>query len=102
MLREPAPCGSEAAARRHYRHGEPVDPACRAAANRAHVERTGGDPYAANEPEPQAAARNGLPIVSYQYQARTYSWALENIRRAEAAHGAPERDDGASWDREAC
>jgi hypothetical protein len=102
--RELMPCGTEAAARRHFRHGETLDEACRLAANQAHAERRGGgDPYArAVVPALQPAPRNGLPIVAYNWQARTYSWAAEQIRRAEAIYGAPEKDDGAAWDREAC
>lgn len=34
-----APCGTEAAAKRHRRRGEPIDPACRAAEARAKAER---------------------------------------------------------------
>lgn len=34
-----APCGTESAARRHYRNGEPLDEACRLARNRARVDR---------------------------------------------------------------
>jgi hypothetical protein len=101
--RPTAPHGTAAAARRHYRHGEkPCEP-CRVAMNLADVERRGGgDPYARSTmPGPQPAPRNGLPIVAYNWQARTYSWAAEQIRRAEAIYGAPEKDDGAAWDREA-
>jgi hypothetical protein len=36
--RVPAPCGTLAAFRRHQRHGEPIDAACREAYNAAHRE----------------------------------------------------------------
>ena len=85
-----APCGTEAAARRHYRRGERVDEACRAAASRASAERRGADPYAQqSRPEARGAARNGLPEVAYTYGAPRPSWAIENIRRAEAIYGKP-------------
>jgi hypothetical protein len=103
MSRATAPHGTASAARRHWRHGEkPCEP-CRVASNRVHAERNGGgDPYArAIVPEPQAAPRNALPIVAYQWHARSYPWADRNLRRAEALYGAPEPDDGAGWAREA-
>jgi len=85
-----APCGTEAAARRHQRHNEPVDEACRAAANRAATERRGGDPYAStSRPEVRGPARNGLLEVAYSYGAPRPSWAIENIRRAEQIYGKP-------------
>jgi hypothetical protein len=101
--RELMPCGTEAAARRHFRHGETLDEACRVAANQAHAERRGGgDPYArAIMPAPQGPARNGLLEKAYEYGAPRPSWAVAAIRDAEARWGAPERDDGAAWDREA-
>ena len=34
--RQPAPCGTLAAFRRHQRHNEPIDDLCRAAYNAAH------------------------------------------------------------------
>jgi hypothetical protein len=91
MNRELAPCGTEAAARRHYRHGEAVDEACRVAANRRHAERGGGgEPYRETSAPPPAAARNGLPVVAYEYGKHRYPWAEAAIRRAEAVHGKPE------------
>jgi hypothetical protein len=36
--RVPAPCGTLAAFRRHQRHNEPIDAACREAYNAAHRE----------------------------------------------------------------
>jgi hypothetical protein len=100
--RDLMPCGTEAAARRHYRHGQPLDGACADAARRAHNERIGSDPYSHTaQYAAQPAARNGVPIVGYTYGAARPSWALEAIRAAEARYGAPENDDGAAWDREA-
>jgi hypothetical protein len=85
-----APCGTEAAARRHQRHHEPVDEACRAAANRAAAERRGADPYSQqSRPQALGPARNGNPEVAYTYRAPRPSWAIENIRRAEAIYGKP-------------
>ena len=99
----PRPHGTAAAARQHWRQGEkPCEP-CRVAANLDHAQRRGGgDPYATAQPETRAAVRNGVPVVPYVYGRSSYSWAVEAIRRAEAVHGAPEKDDGADWDREAC
>jgi hypothetical protein len=97
--RPTAPHGTPAAARRHWRHGEkPCEP-CRVAANRYRAVREGrpDDPYEELQPAPRAAIRNALPIVPYVYQARQYTWAAEQ----KAAYGAPEKDDGACWDREA-
>jgi hypothetical protein len=92
-----APHGSKAAARRHYRNGEKPCDACSAAS------RADSDPYArTTKHDPQSAGRNGLPVMPYQYGAERPSWALQAIRRAEAVYGAPEKDDGAAWDREAC
>ena len=45
-----------------------------------------------NEPEARGAIRNGVPVVPYRYQARRYSWAEANIRRAEAIYGTPEAE----------
>ena len=33
--------------------------------------------------------RNGLPLVPYEREARTYPWALKAIAAAEAEHGEP-------------
>jgi hypothetical protein len=94
------PCGTEAAARRHYRHGEPVDDACAAAAAQAHRLRSNPEagPYAPGTRYPVREVRNGAPEPGgYRYGITAgdprYAWALAVLKRAEAEHGAPERDD---------
>jgi hypothetical protein len=54
------PCGTAAAARRHYRRGEPLDQACLAAARRQYAETRGrgGAPEQFSAPR---ETRNGLP-----------------------------------------
>lgn len=86
------PCGTEAASRRHQRHGEPVDEVCRVAANQAQRERRNpdADPYAVVAPEARGPARNGLPVTPpYRYGAPRSAWALQAIARAEAKYGRP-------------
>lgn len=98
-MRDLQPCGTEAAARRHRRHNEPVDQACAAAAALAHRLRVNpdGSPCAPGGRYPAAEIRNGAPEPGgYRYGMTIgnprYRWALAAIRRAEAEHGAPERD----------
>ena len=86
-----APCGTASAARRHYRHKEPLDAAC-IEANRADVARRAGrDPATIGSASPHlSAVRNGLPIVAYDYRARRYPWAERVLAAADAAYGSPE------------
>jgi hypothetical protein len=85
---QPITHGTPSGARTHYRRGEKPCEACRSAANLAG--RRGRDPYESTAPEQRGAARNGLPIVAYEYRARRYPWAVLALRRAEAACGRPD------------
>jgi hypothetical protein len=64
-----APCGTAAASRRHWRHGDPPCYTCR----RADAERRGGNPYnrvaglADAMPDPRPV-RNGIPWRPYVYR----------------------------------
>jgi hypothetical protein len=96
-MREYAPHGTPAAARRHYRHGEKPCPDCMAAGRRDRGERSGADPYAAgSQYTPREPARKQPPTIAYRYGASAkdprYSWAIKNIRKAEAIYGTPEAD----------
>ena len=72
--REPAPCGTEAAARRHWRNGEPIDDACRHAARRARSQRAGHAGTGNGELVPDLRERrNGLPeFRPYVYRGLGY------------------------------
>jgi hypothetical protein len=100
----PAPCGTEAAARRHQRRHEPLDEACRAAANRASAMRQATrdgrqyDPYAETTPPPAAAPRNGLPILPYHWHQARYPWAERTLAAAEAIHGQPGPGNDTGWE----
>jgi hypothetical protein len=80
------PCGTLAAARRHYRHGEKPCPACLAANARA---KAGGSGQALTATPDYGGRRNGLPLVPYRYQARRYPWAQRVLATAEARFGTP-------------
>jgi hypothetical protein len=87
------PCGTPAAYRRHLRRGELPCTACRGADGRRKGSGRGAGALPAADDGP---ARNGLPIVPYAYQARTYPWAQRALASAEAAYGTP--DDAPDWD----
>lgn len=66
-----APCGTEAAARRHRRRGEPVCQACLRAERVRRQERRGGDPWDTHRGEPSPDCReirNGIPWKPYRYR----------------------------------
>ena len=75
--RELAPCGTPAAARRHWRRGEKPCDACRLASRRYTAEQHGSDPWAFQrhgraEPD-RREIRNGLPeFVPYVYRGLGY------------------------------
>jgi hypothetical protein len=97
MSRATMPHGTPAAARRHYRHGEKPCTACLDAGRRDKSERAGADPYApAAQYTPREPARKQPPTIAYRYGASRdnprYSWAVANIRKAEAIYGTPEAD----------
>lgn len=82
-----APCGTEAAARRHRRRRETVCVACTLAAAQAKARR-GGSGRLLIDPR---ALRNGVPETpGYTWRARTYPWAQQALAAAEATHGAPD------------
>jgi hypothetical protein len=88
-----APCGTAAAARRHYRRHEPLDAAC-VEANRQDTARRAGRPGAwGSLSDPLSAVRNGLPIVAYRWRERRYPWAQRVLAAAEAAYGVPADDE---------
>lgn len=65
--REPAPCGTTAGARRHWRNHEPACQACLKAGRRAYAERVGGV-AGASSPDFREI-RNGMPeFVPYHYR----------------------------------
>jgi hypothetical protein len=65
------PCGTPAAAQRHYRRGEKPCLSCAAAARTAKALRTGADPWDTShgggtwDPRP---VRNGIPVRLYVYR----------------------------------
>ncbi len=59
MARELAPCGTPAAARRHWRNGEPLDDACLQASRREKADRKGFRDGA--QSAARRETRNGLP-----------------------------------------
>jgi hypothetical protein len=65
------PCGTPAAARRHYRNGEPVCDACKRANRIDKSIRTGSDPWdstrGGGRPD-HRPVRNGIPVRLYVYQ----------------------------------
>jgi len=66
-VRDLAPCGTAAAARRHGKHGEPLDEACRIAQRLQKAERSGE--RAGNLSVDRREIRNGLPeFVAYRYR----------------------------------
>ena len=91
------PCGTPAAARRHQRHGEPLDADCQRAVLEASRARYGYQGRAAPEEKPDMRERrNGIPENHY-YHGMTiadprYEWARRAIREAEAKHGRPPAD----------
>ena len=65
-----APCGTPAAARRHYRRGEPLDYACL----QANANAKSDDPWVTGpnaQPDPRPV-RNGIPWKPYVYRGRGY------------------------------
>lgn len=83
------PCGTAAAARRHWRRGEKPCDECLQAARREKADKMGHDP--GGQSISRRALRNGLPITpGYSYQARTYPWAQRVLAAAEAVYGTPE------------
>lgn len=63
-----APCGTDAAYRRHLRRGEPACEACLQAARRRAAARSG---YQADVLTPdRREIRNGLPFKPYVYRGR--------------------------------
>jgi hypothetical protein len=85
-----APCGTASAARRHYRHHEPLDAAC-VEANRLDVARRAHRlSTVAERSHASSAPRNGLPIVAYEWRERRYPWAQRVLADAEALYGTPE------------
>jgi len=66
-----APCGTPAAARRHWRHGEPPCEACLAAHRRQKAEALGHD--AGTHVPDRREIRNGLPeFRPYVYRGTGY------------------------------
>jgi hypothetical protein len=87
-----APCGTAAAARRHYRHHEPLCAACLEANREDVARRAGREPGVGKLSAPLSAVRNGLPIVAYQWRQRRYPWAQRTLAAAEAVYGTPDED----------
>lgn len=90
-VRELRPHGTTAAARRHQRQGTPLCDACARAQRLA--TQTANPSSNSEDPRP---IRNGLPLASYAYRARTYPWALRRLAQAEAIHGRPDQEDTAA------
>lgn len=83
-----APCGTEAAARRHQRRKEPLDHACEVAQRDARRQRHAWQGSVGYDPD-MRPVRNGIPDVPYAYRARRYPWAERLLARAEAVYGRP-------------
>jgi hypothetical protein len=68
------PCGTPAAARRHYRRGEKPCPPCAAAARTAQAVRNGSDPWrpGPDETPDYRPVRNGIPVRLYVYRGLGY------------------------------
>lgn len=71
------PCGTAAAARRHYKHGEPLDEACKAAVRRQSAEsnarRGTGPGQSGSKTADYREVRNGLPgFRPYVYRGTGY------------------------------
>lgn len=80
MPRELKPCGTEAAARRHRKRGEKLDPACLAAENAARKARTKG-------------GRPGKPLTTAeQREAAAIATALDIARMVEEEPEVTELD----------
>lgn len=82
---ELAPCGTYAAARRHMRHGEPMDEPCRAAlaAYQAdqHAKRTAAKAKAAKKPTAREAAAKKTPAKKAAAKVVTCDYCGRSIRK---------------------
>ena len=89
-MKDLAPCGTAAAARRHGKHGEPLDEACKTAQRLQKSERAGG--VAGGLSADKREIRNGLPeFVGYRYRGTgqdTLTAGLTDQELAEAEIGA--------------
>jgi hypothetical protein len=94
MPRKLQPCGTPAAAHRHYRHNEPLDEACRLAYAADSLRRY----HEAPDPLPDGPEirpiRNGMPWKPYVYRAPRQAWAVAAITEMEARYGRPREEAG--------
>lgn len=69
MSRHPTePCGTPAAAKRHWRKNEPLCPACRTASRLDSADRKGYDPLTASGAPDHRDLRNNLPVLAPYYR----------------------------------
>lgn len=89
------PHGTPAAYKRHQRRGEKPCMECTEAERRRVAGVRGHQALHLSCDRPSLP--NGLPeFVPFRYRARTYAWAVRNLRRAEAEWGTPEDLEAAS------
>lgn len=88
------PCGTDAAYKRHQRHGEKPCTECTEANRRRVADAQGFNAlYGSND---RPVLPNGLPEVPfYRYRARTYPWAKRVLAWSEARYGKPDEEEAA-------
>lgn len=79
-----APCGTAAAARRHYKRGEPLDEDCKAAVRREKADRSGGQSSVLSIDRREI--RNDMPeFIPYKYRGTGHDTLTGNLTPAELA-----------------